>query len=157
MRALWTREEAAYDGEFVQFGASWAWPKPVQAHVPLLIGAGGTEKTFDWIARSADGWITTPYMTDIADEVVLLRRKWKDAGRSGAPQIVALGVKPDPERIAQLEALGVTECAFGLPDKSEDEVLAYLEWLNGKLGRSIAQPADSAPALVAATEARPVR
>jgi probable F420-dependent oxidoreductase len=136
MRALWTQEEAAYDGEFVRFGASWAWPKPAQAHVPLLVGAGGTEKTFDWIARSADGWITTPYVTDIAGQVALLRRTWTDAGRSGAPQIVALGTKPDPERIAELGAAGVTECAFGLPDKSEDEVLAYLERLNAKLGRS---------------------
>jgi probable F420-dependent oxidoreductase len=135
MRALWTQEEASYDGEFVQFGPSWAYPKPVQEHVPLLIGAGGTEKTFDWVVRSADGWITTPYETDIADQVELLRRKWKDAGRDGEPQVVALGGKPDPERIAGLEAIGVTECAFGLPDKPDAEVFAYLERLAGKLGR----------------------
>jgi len=135
MRALWTQEEASYDGEFVQFGPSWAYPKPVQDHVPLLIGAGGTEKTFDWVVRSADGWITTPYETDISDQVELLRRKWKDAGRDGDPQVVALGGKPDPERIAGLAAIGVTECAFGLPDKDEAEVVAYLERLAGKLGR----------------------
>ena len=41
MRALWTQEEAAYDGEFVNFGPCWAFPKPVQAHIPLIIGAGG--------------------------------------------------------------------------------------------------------------------
>ena len=29
MRALWTEEEASYDGEFVSFGPSWAYPKPV--------------------------------------------------------------------------------------------------------------------------------
>src|SRR5688572_291298 len=28
MRALWTQDEAAYHGELVQFGPSWAWPKP---------------------------------------------------------------------------------------------------------------------------------
>ena len=50
MRALWTQEEAAYDGEFVSFGPSWAYPKPVQAHIPLIIGAGGGPKTFAWIA-----------------------------------------------------------------------------------------------------------
>ena len=53
MRALWTEEEAAYDGEFVSFGPSWAWPKPVQSHIPVLVGAAGTEKNFKWIARSA--------------------------------------------------------------------------------------------------------
>ena len=44
MRALWTEEEAAYDGEFVNFGPSWAWPKPIQSHIPVLVGAAGNEK-----------------------------------------------------------------------------------------------------------------
>src|SRR5215510_779859 len=34
MRALWTQDVAAYDGRFVSFGGSWAYPKPVQEHVP---------------------------------------------------------------------------------------------------------------------------
>ncbi len=139
MRALWTQEEASYDGEFVQFGASWAYPKPVQAHVPLLIGAGGTEKTFAWIVRSADGWITTPYETEIDDQVALLRRMWADAGRDGEPSVVALGGKPDPGRLQHLASIGVTECAFGLPDKTEDEVVAYLGRLAVKLGRQQGQ------------------
>ena len=48
--ALWTQEEASYDGEFVSFGPSWAYPKPA-AHIPLIIGAGGGPKTFKWIAE----------------------------------------------------------------------------------------------------------
>jgi probable F420-dependent oxidoreductase len=135
MRSLWTQEEAAYDGEFVSFGASWAWPKPVQGHVPLLIGAGGTEKTFAWIVANADGWITTPYETEIDDQVAMLRAMWADAGRAGEPEVVALGGKPDPERLAHLASIGVTESAFGLPDTDEAGVVAYLAKLAGKLGR----------------------
>ncbi|MGB8650963.1 MAG: TIGR03619 family F420-dependent LLM class oxidoreductase [Mycobacteriales bacterium] len=135
MRALWTEEEAAYDGEFVQFGPSWAWPKPVQDHVPLLIGAGGTPKTFDWVVANADGWITTPYETEIDDQVADLRARWAAAGRSGEPEVVALGTKPDPARLAHLASIGVTECAFGLPDTDEAGVVAYLDRLAGKLGR----------------------
>ncbi|MCW2708121.1 MAG: luciferase family protein, partial [Frankiales bacterium] len=133
MRALWTQEEAAYDGEFVSFGASWAYPKPAQAHVPALVGAGGTDKTFDWICANADGWINTPREVDVADQVLSLRKKWSEAGRSGEPQIVFLGGKPDPDNIKKLEDLGVTECAFGMPDKEPAEVVAYLERLAGKL------------------------
>src|SRR5579872_1268149 len=41
MRALWSDQEASYDGEFVRFGASWAWPKPIQQpRIPIIIGAG---------------------------------------------------------------------------------------------------------------------
>jgi len=133
MRQLWTSDEAEYDGEFVKFGKSWAYPKPAQAHVPVLVGAGGTEKTFDWIVANADGWINTPRELDVTDQVLLLRKKWADAGRSGDPQIVFLGGKPDADNIKRLEDIGVTECAFGMPDKEPAEVVAYLERLAGKL------------------------
>lgn len=133
MRALWTQEEASYDGEFVSFGASWAYPKPAQGHVPVLLGAGGTEKNFSWLVENADGWITTPREVEIDEQVAQLQQMWGAAGRAGAPEVVALAVKPDPARIAHLADVGVTECAFGLPDKSEDEVVAYLGRLRAKL------------------------
>ena len=134
MRALWTQDEASYAGEFVSFGASWAYPKPAQAHVPVLIGAGGTEKTFAWICANADGWINTPRETELDDQVALLRRMWVDAGRSGEPQVVALGLKPSVDLMQHMAGIGVTECAFGMPDKEAPEVEAYLDRLAAKLG-----------------------
>jgi probable F420-dependent oxidoreductase len=145
MRALWTEEEASYDGEFVKFGPSWAWPKPVQSHIPVLVGAAGTEKNFKWIARSADGWITTPRDFDIDEPVRLLADVWADAGREGAPQIVALDFKPVPEKLARWAELGVTEVLFGLPDRSEDEVAAYIERLAGKLAATVQASATRLP------------
>lgn len=133
MRELWNAEEAAYDGEFVSFGPSWAWPKPVQAHIPVLVGAAGNEKNFKWIARSADGWITTPRDVDIDQPVALLQEIWADAGRDGTPRIVALDFKPVAEKLEHWQQIGVTETLFGLPDKPADEVAAYVERLAGKL------------------------
>lgn len=133
MRALWTDEEAAYDGEFVRFGPSWAWPKPAQAHVPVLLGAAGTEKNLRWITRNADGWITTPRDLDIDAPVRQLQEMWGEAGRGGAPRIVALDVKPVPEKLEHWQQIGVTEVLFGLPDRSPGEVAAYVERLAGKL------------------------
>jgi hypothetical protein len=46
---------------------------------------------------------------------------------------VALDFKPDPEKLARWQDLGVTEVLFGLPDKTEDEVAGYVERLAGKL------------------------
>ena len=133
MRALWTEEEAAYQGEFVTFGPSWAWPKPVQSHLPVLVGAAGTEKNFKWIARSADGWITTPRDVNIDEPVRLLQDTWAAAGRAGKPQIVALDFKPVAEKLEHWRQIGVTEVLFGLPDKPAGEVAAYVERLAGKL------------------------
>jgi probable F420-dependent oxidoreductase len=145
MRALWSEDEASYEGEFVEFGPSWAWPKPVRRRVPTLVGAGGTEKTFGWIVRAADGWITTPAEQDVDQKVRLLRNMWQDAGRAGTPEITVLAGKPDSEALAGWEALGVSEVVFGLPDRSEDEVVAYLERLAGKLGIAGAQPSGAVP------------
>src|SRR4029077_5061284 len=50
MRALWTQDEASYEGEFVSFGPWGGGPKPIQGVVPVIIGAGAGPKTFAWIA-----------------------------------------------------------------------------------------------------------
>ena len=190
MRALWSDDEASYAGEFVKFGPSWAWPKPVQhPRVPVVVGAGGTDKTFAWIVRSADGWLTTPQElgasggsdsgvsstsgpgasgasgasggsgasgapgalggcggAGIEAKVRRLRGMWSDGGRLGSPQIIVLATaRPDTATFAQWERLGVTEVLFGLPDKPETEVVAYLGRLAGRLGLP-GHPATPPPA-----------
>lgn len=137
MEALWAQDEASYHGQFVDFEPSWAWPKPVQQpRMPLLVGASGTEKAFGWIADSADGWITTPHETDIEQRVALLHRIWRDAGRGGLPEVTVLAGRPDPDALARWRGAGVTEVLFGLPDRSADEVAAYIDRLAGRLGMS---------------------
>lgn len=135
MRALWTEEEAAFHGEWVDFDAAWAWPKPEQAGgPPVVVGAGGTDKNFRWIARAADGWMTTPIDTDIPAAVQRLRQIWSEAGRSGEPRIVVLDGKPNPETLASYRDIGVHEVVYGTPDRSATDVEGYVERLAGKLG-----------------------
>ncbi|GAC53865.1 LLM class F420-dependent oxidoreductase [Gordonia amicalis] len=133
MRALWTQEEAEFDGEFVRFGPSWAWPKSTQAHIPVQVGGAGTEKNFKWIARSADGWITTPGEDDIEGSVALLKRIWADSGRESDPQVVVLDFKPVAEKLEKWREIGVTTVLYGLPDDSVERASGYLAKLAGKL------------------------
>jgi probable F420-dependent oxidoreductase len=136
MRALWTQDEAAYDGEFVSFGPSWAWPKPVQPHIPLVVGAGGGPKTFRWIAEHADGWMTTPIEQDITDKATHLRKAWADAGRDGEPELhVLIAAKPSPDDLNSWADAGATDLIWGVPDRSDDEVLAYLDRLSERVIR----------------------
>jgi len=134
MQALWTQDEASYEGEFISFGASWAWPKPAQPRVPVIVGAGGTAKTFGWIARSADGWLSTPGETELDGKIALLHKAWHEAGREGVPQVRVLAGKPDPAVLAQWAEAGVTDVAFGMPDRAQDEVVGFLGRLARKLG-----------------------
>jgi hypothetical protein len=64
----------------------------------------------------------------------LLRKAWHEAGRAGAPEVAVLAGKPDPELLKRWEELGVSDVLFGMPDRPEDEVVAYLGRLAGKLG-----------------------
>jgi probable F420-dependent oxidoreductase len=135
MRALWTQEEASYDGEYVQFGPSWAYPKPTQPHIPLIIGAGAGPKTFAWIAANADGWMTTPRETDISDRIEALKTAWAEAGREGLPDIrILIAFKPDPNDIMKWAEQGVSELIWGVPDAEEDVVLGSLDRMAGRLG-----------------------
>lgn len=135
MRGLWSEHAAEYHGRFVEFGPSWAWPKPVRATVPVYLGAGGTERTFDWIARVADGWISTPTDTGVEAKVDRFREVWREAGRGGEPEIVLLAGKPDPDTVARLARAGVTELVFAIPDAGQDEVREHLGRLAERLGR----------------------
>jgi probable F420-dependent oxidoreductase len=135
MRALWTQEEAAYDGEFVSFGPSWAYPKPVQSHVRIVVGAGGGPQTMKWIAKHADGWMTTPRETDIAARAALLRKEWADAGREGEPEVrILVAKRPGPEDLADWDAAGAAEMIWGVPDAETDVVIGHLDKLAGRLG-----------------------
>ena len=137
MRALWTQEEAAFDGEFVSFGPSWAYPKPLQDHIRIVVGAGGGPKTMKWIAENADGWMTTPRETEISNRATLLRKEWADAGRDGEPEIrILVAKRPEPEDLADWEAAGAAEMIWGVPDAEQDVVLGYLDKLAGRLGLS---------------------
>ncbi|MFI6047953.1 LLM class F420-dependent oxidoreductase [Nocardia sp. NPDC051321] len=134
MRAIWTDEEASFAGEFVNFGASWSWPKPIQKRIPVHLGAAGTEKSFTWLAKNVDGWITTPTEDGVDAKIALLHRIWREQGREGTPEVIALAGKPNPAQLAQWAEAGVTEAVFGMPDRSTDEVRAYLDRLAVKLG-----------------------
>ena len=134
MRALWTQQEAAYDGQFLKFGPCWAFPKPAQAHLPLIIGAGGGPQTLGWIARHADGWMTTPGERDICGKAAALRQAWAAQGRPGTPDIrVLITARPSPGDLAAWAAAGVTELVWGLPDAPAEAVEAYLGRLAGRL------------------------
>lgn len=134
MQALWTADEAEHDGPFVKFGPSWAWPKPVQQpRPPILLGAGGTEKNFEWIVRAGDGWITTPIEQAIDEGVKRLGELWDQAGRADKPRVVVLADQPDLDQLRHWDAVGVDEVVFSFPDASADESQLFVKELAEKL------------------------
>jgi probable F420-dependent oxidoreductase len=118
MQALWTQDEASFSGEFIDFGPSWSWPKPVQPRLPVLVGAAAGSKTFAHIAEYADGWM--PHGgAGLSTSLPVLRQAWADGGRDPAAlEVVITGVIPDPGKLDHYRSLGVNEIVLGFPTES---------------------------------------
>lgn len=130
MKAIWTQEQAAYSGEFVDFPATFSWPKPVQQpHPPILIGGGGGPKLFEAIADYADGWIPIGG-AGVNKQLPALHEAMERAGRDPAElTIVPFGVLPDPGKLAYYEESGFQEVVFRLPPAPAEKVLPILDKL----------------------------
>lgn len=126
--ALWTEEEASFDGEYVSLPPSWAWPKPVQKpYPPVLLGGGAGPKLFGQIAEYGNGWIPVGG-AGLSESIPRFLETVADAGRDpSAMEIVPFGSLPDPGKLEHFETIGVTECVFRLPSAGADEVLPTLD------------------------------
>jgi probable F420-dependent oxidoreductase len=128
MKELWTKEEAEFHGEYVNFDKSWAHPKPIQKpHPPILMGGDGPT-TFDRVIEFCDGWmpIVGRMATGLAEKVMTLQRRAKEAGRGPIP-VTAFMAKPDPAALDGLEAAGVERAILGIPSDTPDKVLPLLD------------------------------
>lgn len=93
MKALWTEDEAEYNGRYYTFGPVRLEPKPVQSpHPPIVIG-GETEPALRRAARLGDGWIGMYHdAKSVEPKVEALRLYRGEAGRAGEPlEITVLG------------------------------------------------------------------
>ncbi|QWB24965.1 MULTISPECIES: LLM class F420-dependent oxidoreductase [Streptomyces] len=139
MRALWSEEPVAYEGEFGGVRASHAHPKPVQKpRGPVvgprtLLGGAAGPKLFDHICEYADGWLPIGGR-GLSESLPRLRTAWAEAGRDPeALQVVPYAVHPTPGKLAHYADLGVEEVVVQLPPAEEAEVLKALDDLTGYL------------------------
>jgi probable F420-dependent oxidoreductase len=129
MKALWTEDEASFQGELTSLEPSWAWPKPAQRpHPPLIMGAAAGPKTLDHIIELCDGWMPLATRMSIVDEVARIRRAVEAAGRdTDRFEITAYGAKPDA--VDSLIAAGIDRTVFNLRPLPQAETVAYLDRL----------------------------
>jgi probable F420-dependent oxidoreductase len=128
MQALWAREVAEFQGEFVHFEPCWQWPKPLQQpRPPVLVGGAPGPTLFSHVAEYADGWIPIGG-AGIKDALPELRRAMQERGRDPAAlRIVPMGVLPDPAKLDYYAELGVSEAVLRLPSAPRDQVLPVLD------------------------------
>ncbi len=94
MKAIWTKDEAEYHGEFVDFDPIWCWPKPLQQpHPPVLVGGNGPEGDRPRARATATSGSRTGSrpLEELKERIDELRER---AGRH--VPVSFFGVKPEP-------------------------------------------------------------
>jgi probable F420-dependent oxidoreductase len=129
MKEIWTKDEASFRGELVDFDRIWSWPKPAQKpHPPVLLGGEGPY-TLQRVVDYCDGWF--PRGRDLA--VVLsgmtdLRERAAKAGRDPKSISVSVfGVSPDAAALDRCRDAGVTRAILRLPPEGRESVLPLLD------------------------------
>ncbi len=128
-KELWTKDEASFAGEYVNFESSWAWPKPVQQpHPPIVIGASPSELHFRHIVEYGDAWMPIEGRYPVVDKWNELQAYASDHGRD--PATLQLGVfspQATVDHLASLRDAGTSFVALGLPPLDRESALRAMD------------------------------
>jgi probable F420-dependent oxidoreductase len=122
MQAIWTQEEASYQGEHVAFDRIWSFPKPAQRpHPPVLVGGDGPT-VFDRVLAFGDAWFPNHRAERLHERIAELR-----ARAQRAIEVQVIGCPPDAAALNALREAGVRRALHWLPSGGRSTVEAGLE------------------------------
>jgi alkanesulfonate monooxygenase SsuD/methylene tetrahydromethanopterin reductase-like flavin-dependent oxidoreductase (luciferase family) len=81
---LWGPGSPAFHGRVLDVPEALCYPRPLQEHVPLLVGGGGERRTLRLAARYADAANVRGDLATVRHKAEVLRRHCRDAGRDPA-------------------------------------------------------------------------
>lgn len=131
MRELWSKEQAEFHGEFVDFDPVYSWPKPYgdRTHPPVWVGGG--EGAFDRVAELGDVWLANSVPpAELGPQIARMRER---AGRDVPVTVYAAAA--DPEVLEGYAGLDVERLLLYLPTEPEPETLKRLDRLREAAGQ----------------------
>ena len=116
MRRLLDGERFSHDGRFYTFDDALLAPRPVQSHLPILVGGSGPRKTLRTVALRADGWNTSGTIEEVRAKLDLLAEHCSDVGRDMAriEKTVSFPITLRDDRAAAAAAYGALLAANGI-------------------------------------------
>jgi probable F420-dependent oxidoreductase len=122
MKAIWTTDEASYEGEYVKFDRIWSWPKPAQRpHPPVLVGGNGPG-VLDRVLAFGDAWFPNYAPQGILDRAEELR------ARAGRPvRLMVMGVPADARVLETYARAGFGRAVHWLPSAPRGPVERALD------------------------------
>ena len=124
MKAIWTQDEATYQGDHVAFERIWSWPKPAQRpHPPVIVGGNGPT-VLDRVLSFGDAWMPN-YMPE-----GLVERAEELVARAERPvDLMVMGIPADPRALELFERAGFRRALYWLPSANRGPVESSLERL----------------------------
>jgi probable F420-dependent oxidoreductase len=132
MKEIWTKPEAEYHGEFVNFDPMIARPKPIQRPYPPIHVGGMFPHAARRAIRYGDGWIPVAAGPDIASLLPKFQQMAREAGRDPKSIEVSLfALGEDVDALKRLAEAGVTRVVAMFPPQKADSVLPIVDrWTN---------------------------
>ena len=134
MKEIWTRSEAEYHGEFVNFEPMMAWPKPVQKPYPSILVGGAFPYSARRAIRYGDGWmpqVTERSPTPLIELIPRFRQMCAEANRDPDKMDISIGGQsPDADLAKRYRDAGVNRVSTSLPSEKAGTILPILdEWV----------------------------
>jgi alkanesulfonate monooxygenase SsuD/methylene tetrahydromethanopterin reductase-like flavin-dependent oxidoreductase (luciferase family) len=125
MRRLLDGERFSHAGRFYQMTDALCTPRPVQAHLPILVGGSGPRKTLRTVALRASAWNTSGTVDEVRDTLAILDAHCGDVGRDRSEIELTVSfpivIRDDPA--AAEAAYAATLAANGIDDMRTPLVL----------------------------------
>lgn len=129
MKEIWTKEEAEFHGEYIDFPPIICNPKPAQnPHPPVLLG-GNAKNVLKRVVKWGDGWLPirlSPEDIVKAQQKLLKLCDTEDRDPSTI-QITMHSLPPDKELISRFEEIGVDRVLVGVASATQEEIFEELE------------------------------
>jgi probable F420-dependent oxidoreductase len=131
MQAIWSRDEAEFHGQLVDFDPILSWPKPTP-RLPVLVGGSGP-LSLRAAAEYGDGWMPeVEDLTEVETKLGEVRQLCAQAGRP-ALEVTAFAWEPDERVMARCAELGVSRFAVWAPIQDLDTLSSFLDGYAGLL------------------------
>ncbi len=84
LRRLLDGETVTHEGRFYTMHEALCAPRPIQARLPILVGASGRTKSIPLTGRIADGWNSSGTVEDMEARLAILEAAARETGRDPA-------------------------------------------------------------------------
>jgi F420-dependent oxidoreductase-like protein len=128
---MWGKGAPAYSGRTIEVAEAVSYPRPLQDHVPILVGGSGERRTLKLVARHADACNLFGDRDTVRHKVEVLHRHCADEGRDPAEvavTVLSTADAPSTEdhvgRYRAFAEAGVDTVIVNFPELTSAEPLA---------------------------------